>query len=144
MATTVRVAPDGELVEGRARRRAHVHWAHGDVEATSALDPLLLTECDAHPFCFPPPLNAFVLPKDVVFARASGGLRASELLELVSAAEAREDADDEVLAEVHEEEAEEAAEEEEEVVEEVAEEDADDEEAEDEDEEGDGADDAVE
>ena len=128
MATTVRVAPDGELVEGRARRRAHVHWAHGD----------------AHPFCFPPPLNAFVLPKDVVFARASGGLRASELLELVSAAEAREDADDEVLAEVHEEEAEEAAEEEEEVVEEVAEEDADDEEAEDEDEEGDGADDAVE
>ena len=74
MAATVRVAPDGELVEGRARRHRHVHWAGGGVEATSALDPLRLSDLDVHPFCFPPPLNAFVLPKDVVFARADRGL----------------------------------------------------------------------
>jgi len=141
MATTVRVSAEGELLEGRARRRRHVHWQRDSVQATSDVDPLALSEADAHAFCFPPPLNAFVLPNDVVFCRPSGSLRAADVLELVHAcaADAGDDADDEVVAEVPGEEAdveEEEAEEDAEEVEEAeeAEEAEDDEDEEDEEE----------
>ena len=135
MATTVRVSAEGELLEGRARRRRNVHWQRDSVQVTSDVDPLALSEADAHAFCFPPPLNAFVLPHDVVFCRTSGSLRAADVLELVNAcaADAGDDADDEVVAEVADEEADVEEDEAEEDADEVEEgEEADDEEEEEE------------
>lgn len=55
--------------------KPHVHFAYGTVSIRSSIPVTSLLDVkDIHPFAFPPPFNAFLVPRDAVFVSVESSI----------------------------------------------------------------------
>ena len=75
----VSVDANGVLSSCKAVRNRHVHFECNGIKCTSRMSVAKLqSEADVHPFAFPPPFNAYLVPRDGIFEAATSDPREVE------------------------------------------------------------------